>query len=126
VSEQVLVCGSRDSGDPEHARMEIHKRLQALPEGTTILHGGAHGVDMWVDAIAYGLGIKTRVYLADWEHYGRSAGILRNNDMLDLKPNLVIAFWNGFSRGTRHTISEARKRGIPVEVIPLVPTRLES
>jgi hypothetical protein len=37
--------------------------------------------------------------------------------MLDEKPDLVIAYWNGKSNGTAHTISEARKRGIPVEVI---------
>jgi hypothetical protein len=37
--------------------------------------------------------------------------------MLDQNPGLVIAFWDGKSRGTAHTIGEARRRGIPVEVV---------
>jgi hypothetical protein len=117
----VLVCGSRAFGNPEAARRVITERLGELSSDTTIIHGGANGVDMWADGIAYGLGIATRVFVADWEQHGRSAGILSNNDMLDLNPDLVIAFWNGFSRGTLHTITEARKRGISVEVIPLEP-----
>jgi len=121
----VLISGSRDTGNPDAARHMIHQRLAKLPPDTVIIHGGANGVDMWADGIAYGLGIATRVFVADWEQHGRSAGILRNNDMLDLNPGLVIAFWNGFSRGTLHTITEARKRHIPVEVIPLEPVTVE-
>ena len=117
----VLICGSRDFGNPDAARRAIAERLAELPQGATIIHGGANGADMWADGIAYGMRIATRVFVADWEQHGRSAGILRNNDMLDLNPDLVIAFWNGFSRGTLHTITEAKKRGIAVEVIPLEP-----
>jgi hypothetical protein len=35
--------------------------------------------------------------------------------MLDTDPDVVIAFWDGTSRGTRHTIDSAIRRGIPVE-----------
>ena len=54
---------------------------------------------------------------ADWDTYGKQAGFIRNIQMLDEKPDLVIAFQKNASRGTQHTINEARKRGIPVEVI---------
>jgi hypothetical protein len=37
--------------------------------------------------------------------------------MLNGSPDLVIAFWDGESRGTRHTIDEAKRRGIPVEIV---------
>jgi ABC-type Fe3+-hydroxamate transport system substrate-binding protein len=40
---------------------------------------------------------------------------MRNAAMLDLQPDLVIAFSNG-SPGTNSTMTEARRRGIPVEV----------
>jgi hypothetical protein len=36
--------------------------------------------------------------------------------MLDTGPDLVLAFQRNGSRGTQHTIDEARARGIPVEV----------
>lgn len=50
-----------------------------------------------------------------WESFGQRAGYLRNLAMLQLEPDLVIAFTNG-SPGTQHTIDEARRRGIPVEI----------
>jgi len=123
--ERVLVCGSRNTGDPDATRKIIAQRLSELPRDTKILHGGANGVDMWADAIAYGMGISSSVMVADWEQHGRSAGILRNNNMLDTKPDLVIAFWDGESRGTRHTIEEAERRGIPVHVVP-IPAQTKS
>lgn len=50
-----------------------------------------------------------------WDLYRKRAGFLRNCAMLDLEPDLVIAFTTG-SPGTQLTINEARKRGISVEV----------
>jgi hypothetical protein len=64
---------------------------------------------------------NVRVFPADWERYKRRAGIIRNLEMLDQEPDLVIAFWDGKSRGTAHTIGEARRRGIPVEVVSADP-----
>jgi hypothetical protein len=37
--------------------------------------------------------------------------------MLDDEPDRVLAFQRNGSRGTQHTIDEARRRGIPVEVV---------
>lgn len=78
-----------------------------------ILHGGARGADRLADIIARALGFEVEVYPADWT-LGKYAGILRNLEMLDSKPDLVIAFWDGSSRGTKHTMDAAFKRGIPV------------
>ena len=114
---RVLVCGSRKFDDPAAARDAIAVRLNKLPDDAVLIHGGADGADMWADSIAYALQLETHVYPADWEQHGRSAGILRNDDMLDTKPDLVIAFWNGESKGTHYTIHEAKRRGIRVEVI---------
>ena len=60
--------------------------------------------------------MKVTRYLADWKRYGSGAGPIRNDKMLALKPDLVLAFWNGYSRGTLHTIKGARKLGIEVRV----------
>ncbi|TAL45507.1 MAG: hypothetical protein EPN91_02025 [Salinibacterium sp.] len=69
------------------------------------------------DQIGKRLGFAVEEFKADWETYGRRAGIVRNLAMLDTRPDLVIACWDGESKGTAHTMTEARKRGIPVEVI---------
>ena len=109
---KVLVCGSRVWDRPTW----IGERLSLLPKSVEIIHGGARGVDTIAGTYAEALGFKVTVYPADWQGQGRGAGIIRNGQMLDLKPDLVIAFWDGESRGTAHTIEEARRRGIRVEV----------
>jgi hypothetical protein len=115
----VLCTGSREVANPDQARSLIAQRLERLPSDTTIMHGDARlGVDGWVDGIAHALGLKVERYPADWR-IGKRAGIIRNERMLDLGPDLVLAFWNGSSPGTRHCITSARKRGLPTEVLRL-------
>lgn len=109
----MLVCGSRGWKDAE----AIEERLAELPPASTIMHGRALGADYLADRAARVLGHAVEQFPADWETHGRRAGIVRNLQMLDQRPELVLAFWDGSSPGTAHTIEEARRRGIPVEVI---------
>ena len=113
---KVLVCGSRSWDD----YVAIFNRLSELPRGTTIIHGGARGADNMAARVAARLGFEIEEFVANWRngnHYNPRAGLERNLLMLDREPDLVIAFWRDGSTGTAHTISEARKREIPVEVI---------
>ena len=110
---RVLVCGSRDWTD----ETRIFQRLSLLPFGTEIISGAASGADSLAAMVAQTLGFTVREFPADWNRHGRSAGYIRNNEMLNEDPDLVIAFWDGQSRGTAHTIYEAHNRAIPVEVI---------
>jgi len=113
----VLVCGSRTWGrTPEESR-EVYYRVWQLPLDAVIVHGGARGADGLAADAARLHGYQAEEFLPDWERHGKRAGILRNLAMLDTNPDLVIAFWDGQSKGTGHTITEAQKRGIPVEVI---------
>lgn len=110
---KVLVCGSRSWSD----YVAIRRRLAELPSGAEIIHGAARGADQDAATAARALGMPEKAYPADWRGKGRRAGIIRNLEMLAAWPDLVIAFWDGESTGTRHTITEARKRGIPVEIV---------
>ena len=83
----------------------------------TIIHGDAKGADKAADRCAKKWGWTVERYPADWNTYGKSAGIIRNTQMLDLQPDKVIAFWDGKSRGTLHTITEAQKRGIETHIV---------
>lgn len=109
---KVLCCGSRDWQRPD----VVYDRLKELPRGTIVMHGRARGADMMVDTAARSLGLHVEVHPADWNEYGRSAGIRRNLTMLATRPALVIAFHLNGSTGTQHVIDEAVKRGIPLEV----------
>ena len=110
---RVLVCGSRSWDRPA----AIGSRLSLLPRGSEIVHGGARGVDSIAGQYARALGMHETVFPADWEGKGKNAGRVRNEAMLDTKPKLVIAFWDGMSRGTKHCIDAAQRRGIDVEII---------
>lgn len=93
----------------------IEKRLRELPRGTRILHGGARGADTLAAGIARMVGLDVQEFRADWT-LGARAGIVRNLEMLDADPDLVLAFWDGQSRGTGHVIGESRARGIALEI----------
>jgi len=109
----VLVCGSRSWDD----YAAIRDRLQRLPRGARIIHGGARGADKTAAMYARALGIEETPYPARWREQGKTAGLIRNIEMLNRKPDLVLAFWDGSSTGTGHTVTEANKRGIPVEIV---------
>lgn len=78
-------------------------------------HGGAMGVDTAVSGIARNYKIEETEWIPDWEQYGKRAGILRNEKMVDeFKPHLGIGLnWNN-SAGTRHCVSYMKAKGIPV------------
>ena len=112
---KVLVCGSRTWKDA----LAIEATVRDLPRGTTIIAGGARGADRLAATIGRSLGFDVIEFPANWRPngvYNPEAGKERNLRMLDEEPDLVIAFWDGRSTGTGHTIAQAVKRGIEVEV----------
>lgn len=122
MSTRVLITGSRRLADPQGVREAIRRVIEKLPDDTVIIEGGAQGVDTFArwEAGRRGLWVVTvPVEKSHWGKHGRSAGFRRNRVMLDLEPELVIAFHDGVSRGTQGCIDEARRRSIHVEVIPV-------
>jgi hypothetical protein len=113
--KRVLICGSRDWTDSAI----IAKRIGELPDDSIVIHGGAEGADRQADEAAKLRGLHTAIVYPRWRVRGefrRNAGHRRNSAMLDLAPDLVIAFSLGTS-GTQGTIDGARRRGVPVEVV---------
>lgn len=111
----VLICGDRNWDDDRLIRHQMYHRL---PEGSTVIEGGARGADQIAGRLADKLGLNHKTFKADWDRYGKAAGAIRNNKMLDQKPNEVWAFHDDLhrSKGTAHCVHEARKRNIPVRV----------
>jgi hypothetical protein len=112
---RVLVCGDRNWMD----RKKIEDRLLKLPVNTVVIEGEASGADSLARDVAREIGLSVLEFPADWKKHGKAAGPIRNRQMLDQKPDLVIAFHPDLtkSRGTADTVREAKRRGIPVEVI---------
>lgn len=118
IDMKVIVCGDRHW----HNRSIILKRLRKLPADAIIIEGGCDGADLIAREIALDIGLEVVEFPAAWKKYGLSAGPKRNLKMLNTNPQMVIAFHDDIkkSKGTKNTVTEARKRKIPVEIIDLL------
>lgn len=113
---KILVCGDRNWG----SKLIIKAWLRFL-KPSLVIEGGCRGADQIAAKAADELGIPVKPFPAKWEQYGKAAGPIRNREMLDEKPDLVLAFHFDIteSRGTADTLFEAEKRRIPYAVIGL-------
>ena len=109
---RVLVCGGRDYNDADTMR-RVMDGIHAEASITVLIYGMARGADDLAKMWASSRGIKRLGFPANWERHGRSAGAIRNQEMLDKGlPNMVIAFPGG--RGTADMVRRAKEAGIPV------------
>ena len=109
---RVLVTGDRNWT----AEKPILLALKALPPDSVIIHGAARGADSIADTVAKTLGLSVESHPADWEKYHRSAGPIRNQEMLKSSVVLVFAFHDSLprSKGTRDMVKRSIKAKVPV------------
>lgn len=87
-----------------------------LPDDTTeIISGGAKGVDASAREYALRHGLKLTEYLPEYSRYGRAAPLKRNITIIE-NADLVLAFWDGTSRGTKFVIDSCEERNIPIKI----------
>lgn len=87
-----------------------------LPDDTTeIISGGAKGVDASAREYALRHGLKLTEYLPEYSRYGRAAPLKRNITIIE-NADLVLAFWDGTSHGTKFVIDNCEKRNIPIKI----------
>lgn len=87
-----------------------------LPPGTTeIVSGGARGVDASAKEYALAHTVKLTEFLPEYGKYGRGAPLKRNISIIEYA-DIVLAFWDGRSRGTKFVIDNCHKTGVPVRV----------
>jgi hypothetical protein len=101
---RVLVCGGRDYKNRRRV-LEALDRLTAEHGALTIIEGGAVSADTFAgEWTCMQRSCQLVTEHTDWEKYGRPAGPIRNQKMIDdHKPNLVVAFPGG--RGTADMFS---------------------
>lgn len=87
-----------------------------ISDGDEIVSGGAVGIDSCAAEYAKKNGISLKVFIPEYEKYGRGAPIVRNKQIVDYADK-ILAFWDGKSRGTLSVIKYAEKVGKPCEII---------
>ena len=110
----VLVCGSRGFDDIDLMRAELKEELSV---GSILISGGAHGADRLALELWREANLRCITIHPDWARQGKSAGMLRNKEMYRTGVDKVYAFWDGFSRGTEHSIDIGKSLGIEVSIV---------
>lgn len=102
VPRDTAVVGSRGFGD----YVLLCATLDELAI-SRIVTGDARGADALARRYATERGIPLEVVRADWDSH-KGAGLARNPDIV-ARAEVVVAFWDGESPGTRNTLDHAER-----------------
>ena len=128
IHTKIVICitGDRNYQDRENIRQTLtllqHHRNPIYPWTSLItlnqvtfkiIEGACRGADTLARQEAQKLGWTVVKVKPDWQKYGLGAGPRHNRTMLDMQPNLVLAFHQniGSSKGTKDMISQAIQVG---------------
>ncbi len=105
---KVAIIGSRT--------LQIASFASFLPKETNeIISGGARGIDRCARAYALKHHIPYVEFLPEYDRYGKQAPLLRNREIVH-RADVILAFWDGQSRGTKSTLQYAKKQGKAVQI----------
>ncbi|MGN1112523.1 MAG: DNA-processing protein DprA [Acutalibacteraceae bacterium] len=98
---RVAVIGSRN--------LTVSNLENYLPKDTTeIISGGARGIDTCAKKYALKNNIKMTEFLPEYKKYQKRAPLQRNLQIINYA-DIIIAFWDGTSRGTKYVIDNCKK-----------------
>lgn len=122
METRVIVAGSRDFTDYIKAEKEINKVILPLDGIVRIVSGHCRGADLLGERYAAEKEIDVAIFPAKWKSYGKRAGFIRNYEMAEFaseggNTGMLIAFWDGVSRGTKMMIDIAQNHGLRVIVV---------
>ena len=108
---KVAIIGSRS--------IKVRDLEKYLPnEVTEIVSGGAKGIDTCAREYANKAGIKLTEFLPEYNKYKRGAPLKRNMQIIEYS-DIVIAFWDGRSKGTKFVIDNCKKMNKELRIILL-------
>lgn len=134
---KVIIAGSRNFSDFTVLKKECCKIFKSLSDegclsgnvkadcaNIEIISGSARGADKLGEDFAKEYGIQVKRFPAQWDKYGKSAGYIRNDAMARYATDgnglgVLIAFWDGKSRGTKHMIDIAKKNNMKIFVVDI-------
>jgi hypothetical protein len=112
---KVAVVGSRTFIDYDILKKNLDIIHEKKPI-TYIVSGGAKGADSLGEKWAKENNIESLIFIPDWDKFGKSAGYKRNESII-INSDIVIAFWDGKSKGTQHSINLSKQHNKPVFIV---------
>lgn len=110
---KVAIIGSRNFNDYPLLEKSLSGYLSKI---THIVSGGARGADSLGKKYATLNNKEYIEFLPDWETYGKGAGFIRNRSIIN-EADMVFAFWDGVSKGTRHSIGLANEMNKDLTIV---------
>ena len=115
METKVIIAGSRTFHNYNKLEEECNRILKDKDD-VEVVSGRAIGADMLGEIYADENKHSVKHFPADWNTHGKGAGFIRNGEMAKYA-NMLIAFWDGESKGTKHMIETAQKKGIKTYII---------
>ena len=112
---KVIIAGGRDFNNYDLLKTKCDK-IFTKSKNLEIVSGKAKGVDSLGELYAKENDFPIKEFYADWNMYGKSAGVIRNSEMGDYA-DALIAFWDGKSPGTKHMIDYMKKLNKPTRIV---------
>ena len=120
---RLIVAGGRNFANYDMlARTLDESAAKLASKGKTLMVvcGMAKGADMLGKEWADNNHMPVDKHPADWNTHGKVAGYRRNEEMAQVADGAIV-FWDGISRGSKHMIETAEKKGLPVKVVKYAP-----
>lgn len=111
---KVIIAGGRNFDDFNKLCQVCDEFLQDQNK-VEIVSGTCKGADALGEKYASERDYPIKQFPADWRRYGKSAGLKRNAEMANYA-DMLIAFWDAKSKGTKNMIDLAKQAGLKVEV----------
>lgn len=112
-----VIAGTRNFSNYDVARMYIDACVaEFINENIIILSGCCKGADELGEMYAEERGFGIERYPAQWNQYGKRAGVVSNRKMAEAA-DLIICFWDGKSKGTKNMIECAKRLNKPVKIM---------
>ncbi len=111
---KIAVVGSRSFNDYELLSKTLNEFNNC--KIISIISGGAKGADTLAEKYAKENKIPTEILKPDWNRRGIGAGLERNTDIIN-KADIVVAFWDGESKGTLDSIQKAKKEKKQLRIV---------
>jgi len=114
---KVIIAGGRSFCSEEHYKTLklVCSELLSNYSDITIVSGTASGADSLGERFATENNYELVKFPADWKRHGKSAGYIRNTEMAEYA-DMLIAFWDGSSKGTNHMLNIATNKKLIVNV----------
>lgn len=112
MSRRFGIVGSRHY--PELTRVADY--VGTLPAGSIVVTGSASGVDAEATRVARERGLSVIKVPASFEEARDARAAATRNQKLVDQADVLVAFWDGSSTGTRRTVERALDSGKEVHV----------